>query len=264
MTKELKIFENDVFGNLTVINFDNKILFVGKEVATMLGYSDTDKAIRTHCKYLKLFRPADMAGLKLPFEINPRGMTFINEKDLYRLIMKSELPSAEKFQDWVCDEVLPAIRKTGSYSMMPQTYAEALRQLANEVEMKELAEKQRDEAVRTKAWIGSKREATSMALASAKTRENECLKKQIGDSKTFKQVKAISWLGEYFDLKNKASYSQIGRQLTKLSEQLGYEPMSIEDSQWGSVKAYHIEVIKHLRFKLNEDLNMMRKYRKAA
>jgi len=115
--KEIDVFRNDEFGSLTVISFNEESLFVGKEVATMLGYTDSSQAIRNHCKYAKLLRPVDLTGLKLPFEINPRGMTFVNEKDIYRLIMKSELPSAEKFQDWVCDEVLPSIRKTGTYSM---------------------------------------------------------------------------------------------------------------------------------------------------
>ena len=75
---------------------DGEAWFVAKDVAEVLGYKDTDKAVRTHCKCAELFRPAEMAGL----ETNPKGMTCIPERDVYRLIMKSKLPSAEKFEEW--------------------------------------------------------------------------------------------------------------------------------------------------------------------
>jgi len=89
---------------------------------------------------VKLFRSNESSLLKLPFEVNPMGIQIINEKDLYRLIMRSRLPNAEIFQDWVTDEVLPAIRKTGSYSFTKKTYSEHLRQLADEIEKNEMLE----------------------------------------------------------------------------------------------------------------------------
>ena len=69
------------------------------------------ETIRNNCKHAKLFRPVSQTGL----EINPRGVTIISESDLYRSIIRSNLPDAEKFQDWVVEEVLPSIRKTGVY-----------------------------------------------------------------------------------------------------------------------------------------------------
>lgn len=111
MGKDLKIFESAEFGKLTVIEKDGKQWFIGKEVATILGYSDTDQAIRKHCKLSELFKPVDLTGL----ECGPRGMVLIPEPDIYRLAVRSKLPSAERFELWVFDEVLPAIRKTGGY-----------------------------------------------------------------------------------------------------------------------------------------------------
>jgi len=131
---------HDLFGSLTVISDDNDVWFIGREVADKLGYKDTGKAIRMHCKYLKILKQDIAESLKFPFEVPPRGIQIINEKDLYRLIMRSHLPSAVDFQDWVTDEVLPTIRKTGSYSFTKKTYSEHLRQLADEIEKNEILE----------------------------------------------------------------------------------------------------------------------------
>ena len=107
---------NDIFGNFRFFKKDNgEILFVGKDVAEILGYKDTDKAIRDHvdAEDQELLKPADLAGLKIP----NRGLIFINESGLYSLIFGSQLPEAKKFTRWVTSEVLPSIRKTGSYSL---------------------------------------------------------------------------------------------------------------------------------------------------
>lgn len=75
----------------------------------MLGYADTVKATKAHCKCPKILRQGETPGLK----INPRGMTIIPEGDLYRLTFNSKLPAAERFEAWVTEDVLPTIRKTG-------------------------------------------------------------------------------------------------------------------------------------------------------
>lgn len=146
--------------------------------------------------------------------------------------------------------------------MMPNfsNPAEAARAWANEYEAKQLALKERDEAIKTKAWIGSKREATAMATASKYLRENERLKEQIGDSKNYKQVRAISWLKDYFEL-SKVAYQQIGKKLNKLSKSLGYAVKEIEDSSYGTIKSYNVEVISAFKKALDSDLNMLRAYR---
>ena len=90
---------------------EGNIWFVAKDVAECLGFKDTDDAIRKHCNHAKTLKPAKMAGLTS----SPRGINIIPESDVYRLVMRSKLPSAEQFQTWVCEEVLPSIRKTGGY-----------------------------------------------------------------------------------------------------------------------------------------------------
>ena len=106
---DIQIFKNEVFGEVRVAGTNEEPLFCAKDVATALGYSDTADAIQRHCKSgKKVFCPHKngMGGT---------NMVYIPEKDVYRLIMRSNLPNAEQFQDWVCDEVLPSIRKHGGY-----------------------------------------------------------------------------------------------------------------------------------------------------
>lgn len=104
---ELQIFNSGEFGEIRTIEIDGKPYFVGTDVAKALGYSNPRKAILDHCKGVTKRDTPTSSGIQ--------SMSYINEGDLYRLIMKSKLPSAEKFESWVMDEVLPTIRKTGSY-----------------------------------------------------------------------------------------------------------------------------------------------------
>jgi len=118
---ELQIFNSEEFGEVRTVEIDGKPYFVGTDVAKALGYSNPRKAIIDHCK--------GVTKRDTPTSSGVQSMSYINEGDLYRLIMKSKLPSAEKFESWVMDEVLPAIRKTGSYQK-PMTVAEQIQLLA--------------------------------------------------------------------------------------------------------------------------------------
>lgn len=125
-----------------------------------------------------------------------------------------------------------------------------------------LAEQARaDYYQRTKAEIGSRREATAMNTASVLSKQNEKLHTEIGDSRTWKQVKALPWFLEVF-IDVPAAYSVAGRKLSELSRRLGYEIREVEDTRYGIVKAYHADVITAFRLALKNDLNMMRKYRR--
>ena len=113
---ELQLFENPQFGKVRTLEEDGKILFCGVDVAKALGYSQPHKAIGRHCRY----------GTKrtVPHPQSPEKnmeMLFIPEGDVYRLTAKSELPGADVFESWIFDDVLPTIRKTGSYSIKPMT-----------------------------------------------------------------------------------------------------------------------------------------------
>lgn len=107
--KSKEVFSNEMFGELTVIkNEKDEIFFIGKEVAEKLGYTNPQKAIRDHCKGVNEMVTPTAGGMQT--------MKIISESDVYRLIMRSKLEEAEKFQDWVMEEVLPSIRKRGMYA----------------------------------------------------------------------------------------------------------------------------------------------------
>ncbi len=110
MENMIKTFVNEEFGSLRTLEENGKILFCGKDVAMALGYSNTKDAIKRHCRW----------GVKhaLPHPQSPNKtieMFFIPEGDVYRLIAHSRLPAAERFEEWIFDEVLPTIRRTGGY-----------------------------------------------------------------------------------------------------------------------------------------------------
>ena len=113
MQNQIKIFENHQFGNLEVFMFDGKPYFPASECAKMLGYTNANKAIIDHCRGVtKRDTPTvNQHGATVIQKIN-----YIPEGDLYRLIIRSKLPTAAKFEAWVFDEVLPSIRNHGIYA----------------------------------------------------------------------------------------------------------------------------------------------------
>lgn len=117
----MTVFSSAEFGAVrTMETADGKVMFCGADIAKALGYSNTSKAIKDHCRYVtKCYIPHPQSADK---QIE---MTFIPEGDIYRLITHSKLPNAERFEMWVFDEVLPTIRKHGAY-MTDNTLEKAL------------------------------------------------------------------------------------------------------------------------------------------
>lgn len=103
-----QIFSNEKFGRVRIVMVDNKPMFLANDVAKALGYINTRDAISKHCK--------GVAKRDTPTKSGNQQVSYIPESDVYRLVMRSKLPQAEQFQDWVCDEVLPTIRKTTKLS----------------------------------------------------------------------------------------------------------------------------------------------------
>ncbi|HEY9370981.1 phage antirepressor [Streptomyces sp.] len=146
---EIEKFRFPVTGQeVRSIVIDDNPWFVGKDVATILAYTNTRKAIKDHV-------PARHKGGNETFPLADLGLdpqtVLISEAGLYRLIMRSKTPVAEQFQEWVTNEVLPSIRKTGAYAVagavpvaIPEDYSAALRRLADEHDARVLAENQRD------------------------------------------------------------------------------------------------------------------------
>ena len=108
---QCEIFDHPEFGNLRCIEIDGEPWFVGKDVATALGYSNTRKAVLVHVD------AEDKGVTKWDTPGGIQEMTIINESGLYSLILSSKLESAKRFKRWVTSEVLPALRKTGSYTI---------------------------------------------------------------------------------------------------------------------------------------------------
>ena len=116
---ELMTFKSPEFGEIRTVEVNGEPWLVGKDVAQVLGYSDTDQALRKHVdEEDKLTRQFNGSGQN-------RAMTIINESGLYALVLSSKLPTAKKFRRWVTAEVLPSIRRHGAY-MTPETIEKIL------------------------------------------------------------------------------------------------------------------------------------------
>ena len=108
---ELQIFNNEEFGQIRTVEIDGKIYFVGKDITEVLGYANASKAITDHVDEEDKLNNESLSSL------GQRGGWLINESGLYSLILSSKMPNAKRFKRWVTSEVLPALRKTGSYEM---------------------------------------------------------------------------------------------------------------------------------------------------
>ena len=127
----ITIYKNNDFGEVRTLEQDGKTLFCGSDVAKALGYAIPSKAVNTHCK--------GVSKMEVPTNGGTQQMLFIPEGDLYRLIVNSKLPSAEKFERWVFDEVIPTVRKHGLYAKdellnNPDLFISALEELKAERE----------------------------------------------------------------------------------------------------------------------------------
>lgn len=110
MENKMSVFTNEEFGEIRTMEVNSKIYFCGKDVATVLGYKDTVNALKTHCKQdgVVFYHLTDSLGRN-------QEVKFITEGNVYRLITRSKLPTAEEFERWLFDEVVPSIRKHGGY-----------------------------------------------------------------------------------------------------------------------------------------------------
>ena len=138
---QMEIFKNPEFGSIRTFEQDGKVLFCGLDIAVALGYSNPRDALRRHCKGVVKRDTLTEGG--------PQQLSFIPEGDVYRLIVHSKLPSAERFERWVFDEVLPSIRKHGAYITREKlleiaTSPEALMNLCSDL----LTEREKNAALR--------------------------------------------------------------------------------------------------------------------
>ena len=115
----IEIFKNAEFGEVRTLTIDGEPYFVGKDVAEILGYANSSKALADHVDDEDKLNNESLSSL------GQRGGWLINESGLYSLILSSKLPTAKKFKHWITAEVIPSIRKHGAY-MTEQTIEQAL------------------------------------------------------------------------------------------------------------------------------------------
>lgn len=204
----LQIFNNSEFGEVRTVEIDSKPYFVASDIANALGYSNTRDAISRHCK--------GVVKCDIPTNSGIQNMSVIPEGDIYRLIIRSQLPTAEKFEQWVFDEVLPQIRQTGGYEK-PMTQLEIIQMSINQ-----LVEQER-------------------RLNSVENRLDMI------------EAKAITSPVDYYTIAGFASVrkqkidvctaNMLGRKATKLSKEYGYDIGKVSDPRYGTVNTYHVDIL---------------------
>ena len=266
VSNSLQLFENTDW-KVRVVMRDGEPWFVAKDGCECLDLGNPSQAIAR--------LEDDERWLISNEALRANGETaVVSEPGLYSLVLGSRKPEAKAFKRWVTHEVLPSIRKTGGYGIRtvddmindPDTAIRLLTQLKILRLQNDQLEMERDEAIRTKAMIGSRREATAMNTASQKSKECEKLREQIGDSKTYKAVTAITWLPDYFNMSNRGLYGSLAANLKKIEAGMTseFKHIDIPDSRFGKVKAYHVDVIERLHEMVQADENLMSKYRKIT
>lgn len=238
----LAIFDNPEFGSIRVFMRDGEPWFVATDLCAVLQHSNNREAVSRldDDEKITVNNPDGnpRAGIPLTF-------TLVSEAGMYELILTSRLPKAKEFKRWVKHDVLPAIRKTGSYSMQPvlpnfSNPAEAARAWADEYEKRVAAQKVIEEQAQTI-------EAQEIAL---------------GDNRDWKAVTAIPWLKDIFADTSAKACSRIGKTLAALSRHMGMEIRKAEDDRWGTVNVYHISVICYLKQRLMADHTILEDIRK--
>ena len=221
---ELKIFKNNDFGEIRTVTINGEPHFVGKDVAEILEYQNGSRDINRHVD------PEDRIKTMVFDENQDKETILINESGLYSLILSSKMPKAKKFKRWVTSEVLPEIRKTGSYTKAPKSFKEALFLAYKQQEQIEELEK-------TKAWIGNKREAQAMNTASQKSKEVKKLQVALDLEMSFATVKKVEKMtGRKYNWRNLKKYCQ--------DAGLGWNKAF--DANYGSVNSYPIEAWKNV------------------
>ena len=260
-------FHSDLFGDLTVLTHDDGSLwFIGKEVAEKLGYSNPHKAIRDHCK-----------GVSETFTPSKGGMQtvkIIPERDVYRLVMRSKLPTAEKFEEFVVSEILPSIRKTGSYGQVAAPAAPQAVELSRKdllllalksEEEKESLQRNYDllgtelsQAIREKSHIASSREASVMGKLA---RANDKIKWQ-DEQISQLEAKLSSPKTEYqyatvLAVQSRLKHIKVnGLKLTYYCNRNGLVMKDIPDDRFGVVHSYPAQAWKEVyQIDINAVLN---------
>lgn len=209
---ELTIFNNEEFGEIRTVQINEDVWFVGKDVAQALGYAKPLNAISAHVD------EDDSLKRGLTDSLGREQETiFINESGVYALVFGSKLESAKRFKHWITSEVLPQIRKTGSYGVA-KTPTEMLILMAQEMDRQ----------------------------AKAVSEVKEDVKRL--ESKIMTVPNEYYTVAGYANLKGKridvTRANQIGRYAANLSRKWGYEIGHVSDARYGTVNSYHMDILR--------------------
>ncbi len=234
----LSIFTSEEFGQVRVVMRDGEPWFVASDVAKALGYANPQEATRDHCKKVnKITQPSESLGsTKTP----PARINIIPESDVYRLIMRSNLPNAERFQDWVVEEVLPSLRKTGKYDMTTPSLPFNQPDFTNP---EEIVLAWADAA---RAWVDEHRKVAVL------TETVEAQEIALSLHRDWKTVAGIPWFKEYFKATDVQALGRVGKLLTALCKREGIKFKSVPDDRWGKVNTYPVHAIDLLKKTLDE------------
>lgn len=195
---DIQIFSNTAFGSVRTVMVGDEPWFVGNDVAAALGYSQTAKAIREHVEM------EDKGVSVLDTPGGRQNATIINESGLYSLVLSSKLPTARQFKRWITSEVIPSLRKYGTYSVsVPKSFSEALLLAARQQERIEQQqakiEEDKPKVAFADAIVGSKSSCLVGELAKM-LRQNGI---NVGQNRLFQWLRGAGFLGksgEYYNL----------------------------------------------------------------
>lgn len=225
---EIKAFRNSEFGEVrTLLDENNEIWFVGKDVSKILGYQNGSRDINAHVdeEDRKIIKSTETVLLDVP----SRGLTIINESGLYSLVLSSKLPSAKKFKRWVTSEVLPAIRKTGGYIADQENMSDSeLMAKALEVAHKTLALRNKrieeldkeNKAMKPKVVFADAVEAsdTSILVGELAKLISQKKNKKIGQNKLFEWLRENGYLMKKGSWKNMPTQRSVDMGIIEIKE----------------------------------------------
>lgn len=180
MKYNIQIFKNEAFGTIRTLAINNKMWFGATDIALSLGYSNPQEAIRRHCK------SAGISEIRTPTKGGVQNIKFINEGNIYRLIINSQLPTAEKFESWVFDEVLPEIRSTGSYQSGNYKVAYPYKKQINRLERLRDVDRERLELMQK--WIANLQEEHNIYYQQSKACVGTICTRDFSDSENMHQL----------------------------------------------------------------------------
>ena len=245
---------------------DGKIWLTSADLANALGYKESDSVSRIYDRNADEFSSDMSLTVMLTVcnknnELQENKVRIFSLRGAHLVAMLARTEIAKDFRKWILD-LLERENRGQVLPTLPATYLEALRELVKSEEEKQRIAHERDEALRTKAWISSSREASTLAKYGQAKRKIERLEDRLGESRNWRQVKAIRWLGHYFDLRLPGAYSQIGRALADISAELDLPPRKVPHGEFNEVNAYHRGAIEAFRQRLDEGEKILAKYRR--